>query len=272
MSDFNFKIHTIKGELSALDFNKAVSGVVSTLNQFDAGISMKSRGILNWFVTDLRSNGSFSINFTSHLKPIQAKYRVPDNITNRVTDQFLTGFDEIETKCETPPYLSEAGLERVGEFASLLERGDVSKFSFETKSRKVEVTEQTSKNVRSLLPANRKAFGSIEGRLEGINVHKNFKGLLYHAITNKVVTCIFDESQLEDLKKALSKRVIVTGDLLKNIKGDTIRIINPNLEIVEGTKRFSLPSLGTLKPDLSKAPSFANARTTAEYVRRMRGD
>lgn len=272
MSELTFKIYSNRGEVSTHTFNKAVNDAVYLLNQFDAGISKRPRGTLNWFLTDLQSNGSFLMSFTPHLKPrLSNKSKIPLDIAPRVTEEFLDGVNDIETNCVTPPYLSENGLIRVGEMAELIEKDDVTKFSFTTEERTVEITQKTSDNVDKLLPIKRTAYGSIEGRLEGISVHKNFKGLLYHAITNKVVTCFFDESQIDVVKEALGKRVMVSGELQKNINGDTIRIKYPELEIMEGKKRFSLPTYEVKSANVITVPSFANVRSTAEYMRRIRG-
>lgn len=268
MDDLTFKIYSNQGRVPSYTFNKAVNDAVYLLGQFDAGISKRPRGTLDWFVTNLQSNGSFLMSFTPRIRAsLSNKKGIPGDIAPRVADEFLSGLEDIETRNVTPPYLSENGLMRVGEMASLTERNDVTKFTFTSKERTVEITPQTSENLKELLPIKRTARGSIEGRLEGISVHKNFKGLLYHAVTNKVITCYFEEGQIDVVKEALGKRVVVTGELKKNIKGDTVRIEHPILEIMEGKRRFVMP----YSNEILSPPSFANAFSTEEYMRRIRG-
>lgn len=267
MSDLTFKIYTTNGEVSTQVFRQAVNDALFLVSQYDAGVSKTSRGILNWYVSDLHSNGSMAIDFVSHLKKTKNQSQVPENLTTRITESLLTGVDDIEMRGITPSYLSETGLERVGEFADLLQKDTASKFSFSTPERTVEITPKTSENIRKILPIKRTAYGSVEGRIEVINVHKRFRALLYHAVTNKIITCYFDEWQLDFFKDTLGKRVMVTGELKKNVHGDTIRIENPQIEIMEGKKRFELPNNDLV----GNIPSFASNCSTAEYMRRIRG-
>jgi len=269
MSELTFEIHTVNGEVSSYVFRKAVDDALYLVSQYDAGISKTRTGVYDWFVNGLHNNGTMAIDFVSRLKKSQRKSKLPERVeSQKITDSLMTGVDDIENRGVTPSYLSENGLERVGELADLLQREPTTnKFSFKTPERIVEITPQTSENVKKLLPIKRTAFGSVEGRIEVINVHKRFKALLYHAVTNKIITCYFEESEMDMVKDALGKRVIVSGELKKNIHGDTFRIEKPQLEIMEGKKRFVLPN----KNETLKTPSFANAFTTAEYMRRIRG-
>lgn len=271
MSDLTFKIHTKDGNVSTYVFEKAVHEALYLVSQYDAGVSQRATGSLNWFVSDLRNNGSMAFDFISRPKRSRNKSQLPPNLVPQITHSLLTGVDELETRGIAPVRLSEKGLERVGKLADLLQKDGALKFSFATNEESADITEKTSENVRTLLPLKRTAFGSAEGRLDGINIHRSYRALLYHSVTKRVITCMFEPFQLDDVKSALGKLVIVRGELKKNVNGDTVRIVKPKLEVIEGTKRFSLPTLPkSLKGGL-RPLSFESERTTADYMRRIRG-
>jgi len=268
MPALDFQINNVVGrEVSARTFNSAIQHALYLLTEFDAGISQKRRGSLAWYIARLGSDSSqLTVSFISHLKPTKQKRQIPPDIAPRVTTSFLSGVEDIEERCKTPPYLSELGMERAGELSDLLSRNGAAAFRFSSEDRAVEITPKTSENVHKLLPTKRTAIGSVEGRLEGINMHKHFRGVLYHAITHKAITCLFDETQFDLVKNALGQHVVVFGELQKNINGDTVRIARPSLEIIEGRNRFRLPDVGELgKPD------FEDIDSTKEYMELIRG-
>lgn len=274
MSELNFQIHSEPGGVSVSTFREAIYRAIYVLREFDAGISKHPLGTLAWYVNKLNSNGSLSVNFISRLKPPAMKDNLPD-ISPRVTDNFLTGFEDLEEKCITPPYLSEFGLQKAGELAGLIKKNGATGFRFAVEDRKIEVTSRTAENVSKLRQINRTAVGSVEGTLEEISVHRSkrkkddqkLRSVVYHSITNRAITCLFDEDNLDAVKEALGKRVLVFGKLQKNIKGETMRVLIENLEIIEGKMRFEMPNVGgTLG-----VPDFENEESTEQYMRRVRG-
>lgn len=138
---------------------------------------------------------------------------------------------------------------------------------FSAMDRKIQVSPKTSDNLKKLLPIRRTAVGTVEGKLEAINLHGQARFVVYHAVTKKAITCLFDpERFMGEVISAIGKRVLVFGELHKNIVGDTLRVTMGQLKIVEDRKRFNISEFGVL-PD----PSFTDSESTAEYLRRVRG-
>lgn len=124
-------------------------------------------------------------------------------------------------------------------------------------------------NVNLMLPIARTAIGSVEGTLEGVNIHgKHPKFIVYHNITKKAVTCsIDDREKIIDLgANYLGKEVSVFGTLHKNIKGDTLRVAMERILLLNKENRFALPS----KKEFTD-PEFTKAKSTKEYLRLIRG-
>jgi hypothetical protein len=266
MAELTFEINGRIGDISANTFEAAIHHSVGLLREFDSAISGRSNGSLRWFIGGLHSNGSLLVKFASRQKPFRrVRDRLPDFGMN-VTDLFVGGFTELEVNAVTPPYLSEFGLKRAEELTSLIGRDGTESFRFETKDRAIAVTRQTTENISKLLPIKRYSVGSVEGVLEAINLHKKARIVVYHAITNKGISCEFEQGQwMHVVKENLGKRVFVFGRLHKNANGDTLRVTVDRIEPTQG-KRFALPDIGTLDE-----PEFASRTSTAEYLRSIRG-
>src|SRR5437868_2279513 len=109
MSDLNFDIFTEHGVIAAPAFQRAVNNSIYLLNQFDAGLMHRGRGVLDWFVDSVTSNGDgngngqhhFSFHFISQLKASKNLPEVSPNFAPNVTREFLHGVRDLETECET---------------------------------------------------------------------------------------------------------------------------------------------------------------------------
>src|SRR5258708_549471 len=184
MSELRFDILGEEGEVSAVTFRESIEYAVSLLREFDSALSGKPRGVLSWYIRNLRSNGKLSVLFQSRLKPYRTIQNYPHDVAGAVTSNLVSGFQDIEVKCVTPPYLSEFGLQKINKLAGLIGRNGAKGFYFESQSKEVKVTESTKDNIGKLLPIARTAIGSVEGTLEAINIHgKRPRFIVYHSIT-----------------------------------------------------------------------------------------
>jgi hypothetical protein len=266
MAELDFEINGKVGQISAMTFDSAIHHAVALLREFDAALSGKRSGSLQWYVGRLRSNGSLLVNFLSRQKSVRtSRERLPD-VSLGVTSSFVNGFEDLELRAETPPYLSEYGLRRAEDLTRLIGRDGAEAFTFRTQAKEIKVTPKTTENIGRLLPIKRTAIGSVEGMLEAINVHKTPRFIVYHSITNKGIACEFNQDRwLPTVKENLGSRVAVFGKLHKNINGDTLRVTVEDIKNMGGQKRFALPDVGELGE-----PEFTSVSATAEYLRRIR--
>jgi|ERR1039458_694263 hypothetical protein len=262
----DFEIQGKPGDIAAMAFERAIRKAIFLLREFDSAISGKPQGMLRWYVAKLHSNGNLLISFQPRVNPkISPAHRIND-FGSTVTGSFIKGFDDLENRCETPSYLSESGLKTAGSLTSLIgSAGGPSAFRFASSNEAVEVTSKTSENINKLLPIRRQSIGSVDGKLEAINIHNNPRVLIYHSITNKAVTCEFDDSVFRQrLIDNLGKRVTVFGTLHKNVKGDTLRVTMDRIALSEDIRKV-------IQPEEWGEPEFAHTLSTAEYLRRVRG-
>lgn len=268
MAELRFDILGEHGEVPATTFKDSIQYAIYLLREFDSAISGKPRGVLGWYIERLRSNGDLSVVFRSKARRTPSAARYPQDVDKAVASHLVSGFEDIEIKCETPPYLSEFALQKVDKLANLIGKDGTKGFHIESQSKETQVTRKTQENIRRLLPISRIAIGSVEGTLEVVNLHNKPRFMVYDAISHKGVTCEFDpERFMEKIKDSLGRTVAVFGDLHKNIKGDTLRVSVDRLEVIDAENRFR-PLAD--RPEWDD-PEFTKSRGSHEYLRSIRG-
>jgi hypothetical protein len=264
MADVDIEIKGQPETISALTFKATVVDAIDLLREYDSAISGVLSGSLSWYLSQLSTTPNILIGFRSRVKPVRRFASRVDDFGPTVTHSLVSGLDTLERQGKTPPYLSVGGMERVQHLASLIGKNGATGFRVRADKNVVDVTQATIDNVRKLLPVKRTSIGSVEGKLEGINLHGKSRVIIYRAINNKAVTCDFAPDRfMERVKELLGRRVVAFGTLHKNVNGDTLRVTMERIESAE--------NVGLLPREQWPDPDFAQALSTAEYIRRIRG-
>ena len=266
MARLTFEINGPRREVALDTFTRATSNVVAILKELDQAIShRKGRGSLIWYVYDLSTNGKLLIEVESK---IRARARHGETIQDTSTDvanSLVTGFENVENKGISPPYLSESGLKKIKQMASLVRKNGARAFTAKANDRSAEISQKAADNIGQLLPIRRESIGGVEGRLEGISIHGAKRFIVYQAITHKAINCVFARPEFLDRAiSALGKRVLVSGTVRKNIKGEPVAVDVQNLRVLGGE---NLPSTGQLT---GYDPELTGDLSTDEFIRRVR--
>jgi hypothetical protein len=269
MARLTFEINGPKREVAFDTFTRATSNVVAILKELDRAISRrKGRGTLVWYVYDLSMNGNLLIEVESKVRARAGTVHgeAVQDISRDVTNSLVTGFENVESRGISPPYLSESGLKKIQQMAALVRKNGARAFTAKADDRSAEISQKAADNISQLLPARRESIGAVEGRLEGISIHgPNPKFVVYHAITHKAINCVFAEPKfLDEAIGALGKRVYVAGTLKKNIRGEPVAV---DVQKVRILGMGSLPSTGELT---GYDPDFTGDLNTEEFIRRIR--
>jgi hypothetical protein len=242
-------------------FVSAVENWMKVLDDLDSAISHEPQGSLDWFVVDL-CVGSLAVEVESRSK-LEEK-----NVGPEVADAFLTGVQQIEQAEASPPYLSEAGMQRMRQLVRLVGREGTAGFAVTHLGRTVEVSARASANIDQFIRVQQRSIGSVEGRLETISVHgRKPKFIVYHGLTHKAITCKFQGTEwLERAKDALGHRVNVLGEVHYNIKAEPLRVEPEELRILK--ERDELPTTAEIS---GSDRDFTGDLSTEEYLRRVRG-
>jgi hypothetical protein len=266
MARLRFEIRGEKSQVAFDTFTKATGNVVGILNELDRAISRrKGKGTLAWYVYDLSINGHLLIEVESRVRARRTgREEIPD-IGTEVASSLVTGFENVENRGISPPYLSESGLKKIQQMASLVRENGARGFVAEALNRFAEISQRAADNISQLLPIRRESIGAVEGRLEGISIHGRKKFIVYHSVTRKAINCVFAQDEfLDEAIGALGKRVHVAGTVKRNIKGEPVTVDVQRLRILGDGP---LPSTGELT---GYDPGFTGDLSTEEFIRRIR--
>lgn len=125
------------------------------------------------------------------------------------------------------------------------------------------VTRQTSAHVERILPHGY-SLGSVEGRLEGLNIHGQPTFVVYDAVTGRAVRCYFASEQLDAVKRAVGLKVIVSGNLRRDPAGRPQQI-----RPVDFFQPIDQPPQ---VPVNDPAGAYQGLGDTHEYLRWLRGE
>ena len=269
MAKMRFEIEPDNIGVSLQTYNIATFRLIQLLREIDSAISGQSGGMVNWYVIDLGKNGTLALEIESHLKkePKKPKKQFGDTAP-AVTQSFITGFENIQQRGISPPYLSEYGLERLQDMMQLMHKNGAKGFIATSIDdlRSVSVNEAAIKTLQELLPPRRQEQGSVEGILETISIHGSKKLIIYESLSRKGVTCILPKSEsIEQAKEALGKKVVVSGIVHFNIKDEPVKVVIEDLRILGFGKH--LPKATELT---GSDPNFTGDLTTDEYIREIR--
>lgn len=268
MSKLRFEIKGDPEKISLSTYSVATTRLVQLLRELDVAISRHGNGSLQWYVSDLSKNGSLAIEIRSEVRTMPRSKPPLADFSNQVAQSFVTGFENIESKGISPPYLSEFGLEKLNNMMALLNKNGAKGFiaTAVDQHRSISVSEKAATTLRELLPAKKEIEGSVEGRLETISVHGHKRFVIYHSLTGKAVTCkIESDSDLKKAVDALGSKAWVAGTVSINVKSEPLSVKVKVFRILGEGKRLPLAAELT-----GSDPDFTGDMTTDEYIRSIR--
>lgn len=272
MAKLRFEI--IKREPTGLAFQSLVDasvGFLGLLREIDQVMTGRYKGALKWYVGDLQSDpGSVYIDVLSRVRPPQKSKRnasTPD-VSPKVADSLLVGFNNIQNLGVSPPYLSHYGLLKLDRMLHVLEQNGARAYrtTILDGGQSVELSRKAADTIGALIPTKRTTVGSVEGRLEAISIHQKRRFVVYDARTKKAIACDFNRELLDEVKNALGHRVLVAGRVNWNIKSE------PNTVDVEFIRRLAATRLPTTLEMAGSHPDITEGLSTEEYLRSIRGD
>jgi hypothetical protein len=245
---------------------------IGMLDDLDHAFSHEPLGATEWLMHDTSMNGRLRVELHSRVRQLKKKM-LPD-VGRSVAQSFVTGLKVIEYEGVTPPFLSEYGLRHASRMTRVIGQEGANRLiaSVPEEANEAEVTRKSAENIAKLMQAPYTSLGSIEGHLEGINLHAQPRFIVYEARTKKAVTCLFGPFRnelMDKIKDSLEHRVSVSGRLYRNAKGEPVRI-----------RLFSPSDLKVFGVDLKVMPfralggsdrDFTGGESSHEYIRRMRG-
>ena len=188
-------------ESSSLDFLvKSLEDIKRLIGHVDYAI-YRRRPRQGWLVHSLKSSAP-TITLTPEREDRQAVEIISDGLrmVTSETDQ-------------PPPYFTEPALEDLRKMGRLFRGRDRARsLSVLVDGEKTAtIRENIDKQADRILAAGYDNLGSVEGRLDAINVHRRPTATIWDRVSGAPVRWTFRREETEGVKALLEKRVLVTG-------------------------------------------------------------
>jgi hypothetical protein len=251
-------------------FIQVANNSLGILNDLDFAYTRKHGATLDWFVNDLSKNGGLRIEVYSQVRPMKrVKY---EDFSSAVVNSFVEGFNVLENQGKSPALLTETGMHKAQVLTNLIGENGMHAVvaSVPNTDKKTEITRRSAVNIDLLIPEASHALGSVEGTLEVISIHRGNRFVIYQHGTSKAVSCFYAKLPLLDrIKGALGQRVMASGELFRNAKGEPVKLKlgqESQLKIFgsESLPVYELLSLAGSDPD------FTGDWSTEEFIRHIR--
>jgi len=268
MAKVEFTIQGPPGAVTLHAFLTVLSNQLVILNNIDAVLSSKPRGVLDWYITDL-GMGSAHGAFQSGYREDYDAEDIPLNHDRKVAQVYRNGLRVIEGEGNSPAYYTDRDLVAARQTFRLIGRDGVTGYVVggDDAEPELKITPQASVNVEELIKPGERTIGGVEGRLVGISIAgRKPRFTVIDAITHKAVACQFNDIVLEEVKMALGKRVFAHGDLLLNRRGEPRKINLDAFRVLEDGS--TLPT----SEDLIREVGGPSDMSTKEYLDLVRGN
>ncbi len=212
---------TVDGpELSWSDFVEAGNDLTAVLREVEGSITSSGQTQVRWVIAELSKQSPARVLLAG--RPIREA--VAPSTVEQVVTITARGLQVLETGATWPEGFTEGALEQAKRLADLLgER--VSGIRVRNGSAPVTVTRQVSVNVDELIAPRLRSVGTLEGRLEGINIHAGQAyATIYDLLTGAPVRCFFRREMLQGITAAFGMRVAVLGEILSRPTGERASI------------------------------------------------
>ena len=188
-------------------------------------------------------------------------------LAERVTGSFVNALVTAEIGDVLPMNLSDVGLDHLRRLGAALGRNGAARFEalYVEHEDSATLTAEAADHVARLLKPKSKAIGSIIGLLEMVSVRQGYRYSVYDEVTHRAVRCDFGPDELDAIKAALGQRVMVSGIVHRNEKGQPLRITRSSFRVLP--TRDELPTTEQL---VGIDPQFTGDHSTDEYVRQLR--
>jgi hypothetical protein len=181
-----------------------------------------------------------------------------------VVAELLAGLATIERGPVRPRSFSDDSLRRARDMARVL-KGGIAAVVLSAGERRVSLTRNTAANVEAVLQPRHTYAGSVEGIVQTICLRDPWYFEVSDALSRRPVECRFGPDLLEEVRVALGRRALVSGEVKTDATGQMLYI---------GVMQVRpLPSDDDLpQPDeiFGVDPGFTEGVDSAEYVRARR--
>ena len=247
-----------KDMLPAAVFLKAVNAFFDLIREIDASMSNSSRGLIAWNIRELRKNSPaiWAVDGVVRKKGVQSEY--PAMVQSAV----VGGIEVLGTQPDIPPYFTFDALRELRVVGRQHSR--VQELVVYTEFHSGLLNKALLANVEAILGDSTVTLGSLEGRLQAINVHTVPVFRIYNPQFPKGVSCRFTKTKLDHAISGLDRDVLVWGKIHRNRKGIAQQVVAEDFEILSPEPIPSISEMSGLVHNMT------NGLSLKEYLETLR--
>ena len=249
------------GTIYLPDVIGAGSDLLELLSEVDSSMSPSYRPNVDWRLVKL----SYSSPAEILAEPVVREDQ-PDNRAG-IVDTVILGLEGLKSGADRPRWFSDKALGNAHSLVSRLSNG-VDSMELFTYGVSVKCTVDISANINTILKPGREIYGSIEGRLETLNSHGEFKFAIFEPILARRIRCdLMDEKDIRLKGKVVGlyeHNVLVSGLLRTNIKGE---VHSAKVDGIVGRDRVQVFKDAV---EVTGIYDLTGGLDPAEHIRRMR--
>jgi hypothetical protein len=158
--------------------------------------------------------------------------QVRPSAAHEVGTAVASGLSQLEQSALRPDHFNDKALEQAKALAGLV--SDRLPVAVRNGTAAVNMTRQLSVNAEKVLGIPMETFGTIEGRLEALNLHGSSKEFSVWPLEGKAVKCVFgNRLDVEaDILPAVQKRVAARGRIKTRPSGERLSVEVDELEVL----------------------------------------
>jgi hypothetical protein len=240
---------------TADDFAQLVTAVAGDLRE-EAPTSLYEAE--HWAVSNMRVGSAVLT-----VAPLVPVVELP--AARQIVRAIVGGLRQLEEGAEErPEHFPEAALAAAKHLVGMLNDG-ITRITVKTADEVIELSQRVQATVDAHVRGVDEVLGSVEGRLEGINVHTTRVASLYHSATGRRIECRFSQELLKEMIANFGERVQVMGLVRYTRRGEPANIQ------VEAIRRLRERGKGASIADLAGIdPGFTGGLGPDEYLEHLR--
>jgi hypothetical protein len=195
---------------------------------------------VEWLVTSAGINGRVSL----QVRPVGDLRQVRSDVGASIIHAVIDGVNLLARVADRPDYFNDRALDSLFELTEL--RQELGGLGFVNGSEAAEVDDDVRTNLESVLSPAYSDYGSVEGTIEAIYLHREKYFNLYDDLTGRRVRCRFARHlPVDQIKEALERRVAAYGTI--GYRSDGVAVSADIEQMTVFAKEDDLPTLADMR-------------------------
>lgn len=219
----------LEGQVTLRRLGEALEAWTDLLQEVGRNVAGSvSADAVRYVITEAKG-GSFAL----EVRPQPAKKSVPSAAMPRISKAITSGIRSLEQRATRPKHFTDKALVKLRDLARLTSPETPAVRVSNGDSNAIALSSRLVANVEKVLAPELESIGTVEGRLEGLNIHGKKRFFIYDPITDRQVVCAMsDRIEWQKIRDAMGKRIAATGRIQSRRTGEKVSIIASRFEVL----------------------------------------